>query len=259
MSFTSLATDIRSTDLPLWNRALEMADPEDVIRWSLAVYGNRLTMGTGFGASGLVLLDMTMRVYPKADVFFIDTSLLFPETYALKDRLEARYDMQFRRVAGIGMAAQKAQYGDQLWAHAPDICCHMRKVRPLAAALDGRAAWMTALRRDQSATRRETPILQWNEGHQVAKIAPLARWSEDDCWRYIRYYNLPYNPLHDQGYPSIGCAPCTRSVLPGEELRAGRWAGHQQKIECGLHFENGAMVRNAPPKIEASAASSEMA
>jgi phosphoadenosine phosphosulfate reductase len=244
MPFATAAPQLKSADLPLWNRALEMADPEDIIRWSLAVYGNRLTMGTGFGASGLVLLDMTIRVNPNVDVFFIDTSMLFPETYELKDRLEARYQMQFRRVAGIGLAAQTAQYGDLLWETAPDLCCGMRKVRPLAAALDGRGAWMAALRRDQSSTRSDTPILQWNERHQVAKIAPLARWSEADCWRYIHHHNLPYNPLHDHGYPSIGCAPCTRSVLPGEDLRAGRWAGHQQKTECGLHFENGQMVRN---------------
>ena len=138
MPSTSATPQLKPADLPLWNRALEMADPEDVIRWSLAVYGNRLTMGTGFGASGLVLLDMTMRVNPKIDVFFIDTSLLFPETYALKDRLEARYNMQFRRVAGLGLTAQSCTIWRSALETRPDLCCHMRKVRPLAAALDGR-------------------------------------------------------------------------------------------------------------------------
>ena len=249
MPFATIAPQLKSTDLPLWNRALEMADPEDIIRWSLAVYGNRLTMGTGFGASGLVLLDMTMNVNPNVDVFFIDTSMLFPETYELRDRLEARYQMRFRRIAGVGLATQTVQYGDRLWETAPDLCCGLRKVRPLAAALEERSAWMTALRRDQSSTRRETSILQWNERHGVAKIAPLARWSEADCWRYIRHHNLPYNSLHDQGYPSIGCAPCTRSVQPGDGLRAGRWSGHQQKTECGLHFENGALARNPGQEV----------
>jgi phosphoadenosine phosphosulfate reductase len=238
-------TELKPADLSLWNRALEMADPEDIIRWSLAIYGNRLTMGTGFGASGLVLLDMTLRVNPQADVFFIDTNLLFSETYTLKERLEAHYSMRFRRVVGLGLATQNAQYGERLWEQAPDVCCGIRKVRPLAAALDGRAAWMTALRRDQSETRRNTPILSWHERHQVAKIAPLARWSEEDCWRYIRHYDLPYNPLHDQGYPSIGCLPCTRAVKVGEDLRAGRWSGHAGKTECGLHFENGSLIRKA--------------
>ena len=148
MSSVSTTPQLKSADLPLWNRALEMADPRtsSVGAWPSTATG--LTMGTGFGASGLVLLDMTMRVNPNVDVFFIDTSMLFPETYELKDRLEDRYRMQFRRVAGIGLATQTAQYGDLLWETAPDLCCGMRKVRPLAAALDGRGAWMAALRRD---------------------------------------------------------------------------------------------------------------
>ena len=112
---------------------------------------------------------------------------------------------------------------------------------------------MTALRRDQSETRARTSILQWNERHGVTKIAPLARWSEEDCWRYIRHYDLPYNALHDRGYPSIGCFPCTHAVQAGGDLRSGRWADHEQKTECGLHFENGQLVRsgqNTTPVME---------
>lgn len=234
-------------ELTLWSKAFERSDPKDIIAWSLAIYGERLTLGTGFGASGVVLLDMAMRVNRAIDVFFIDTRLLFAETYALRQRIEARYGITLRAVSGMSLAEQEAQFGPRLWEQAPDLCCNLRKVEPLTQALAGRAAWMTALRRDQSETRRHTPLLQWDERRNVAKIAPLARWSEQDCWAYIRHYDLPYNPLHDQGYPSIGCEPCTRAVRPGEDLRAGRWAAHAHKTECGLHWDaaQGRMLRTA--------------
>lgn len=230
-------------ELALWSKAFERSDPKDVIAWSLAIYGQRLTLGTGFGASGMVLLDMAMRVNRAIDVFFIDTRLLFAETYALRQRIEARYGIMLRAVSGMSLAQQEAQFGPRLWEAAPDLCCNLRKVEPLTQALAGRSAWMTAVRRDQAETRNATPILQWDERRAVAKIAPLARWSEQDCWAYIRHYDLPYNALHDQGYPSIGCQPCTRAVRPGEDLRAGRWAAHAHKTECGLHWENGQIVR----------------
>ena len=224
-------------DLALWSKAFERSDPKDIISWSLAVYGNRLTLGTGFGASGMVLLDMAMRVNRAIDVFFIDTRLLFAETYALRERIEARYGIKLRAISGMSLRAQETEFGPQLWEKAPDLCCSLRKVEPMTQALAGRSAWMTALRRDQSATRKYTPIMQWDERRQVAKIAPLVGWTEQDCWSYIRYHDLPYNSLHDQGYTSIGCQPCTRAIRPGEDLRAGRWAAHLHKTECGLHWD----------------------
>jgi phosphoadenosine phosphosulfate reductase len=232
-----------SDELALWSRAFEHSDPRDVIGWSLAVYGRRLTLGTGFGASGMVLLDMVLRARRDVDLFFLDTGLLFPETYALREHIEARYGVRLRAVRGLTLAEQQAAYGDRLWERSPDQCCDLRKVRPLGQALAGYDAWMTALRRDQAGTRRDTPLLVWDERRGVAKISPLARWSERDCWAYIRHHNLPHNPLHGRGYPSIGCWPCTTTVQPGDDLRAGRWAAHAGKTECGLHRENGRAVR----------------
>lgn len=232
-------------ELTLWGKASERSDPKDVIAWSLAIYGPYLTLGTGFGASGMVLLDLVMRAHRAVDVFFLDTRLLFPDTYALRERIEARYGIKLRAVSGLSLAEQETRFGPRLWEQAPDLCCSLRKVEPLSQVLAGRRAWMTALRRDQSKTRQATPVLQWDERRSVAKIAPLARWTEQDCWAYIHHHDLPYNPLHDQGYPSIGCQPCTRAVRPGEDLRAGRWAGHAHKTERGLHWENGRVTRAA--------------
>jgi phosphoadenosine phosphosulfate reductase len=183
----------------------------------------------------MVLLDLALRIEPRLNVFVIDTDLLFPETYALIDRVERKYGITVQRVhPAQSVAEQNAAHGDALWKRDPDACCDLRKVAPLRDYLRGFDAWMTALRRDQSDTRGEIPVRAWDEAAQVVKIAPLANWTEDDVWSYVRENDVPVNTLHYDGYPSIGCTHCTRRVAAGEHARAGRWSGFD-KVECGIH------------------------
>ncbi len=183
------------------------------------------------------MVDMLARVAPDVDIFYLDTGLLFPETYATRDRLVARYGIRPLQVLpALTLEAQAEAHGADLWATRPDLCCHIRKVEPLARALAGRRAWLTGVRRDQAPTRANAPLIEWDRKFGLVKANPLAFWSVAQVWAYIRLHNVPFNPLHDQGYPSIGCAPCTRPVSPGEDPRAGRWAGFV-KTECGIHVD----------------------
>jgi phosphoadenosine phosphosulfate reductase len=170
-------------------------------------------------------------------VFYLDTDLLFPETYALRDQLEARYGVHFeRRTTSLSLDAQAADHGERLWERRPDDCCRLRKVEPLREMLSGLRAWVTGVRRDQSPTRAAVGIVERDPQFGLIKINPLARWSSQDVWKYIVKHDVPYNPLHDQGYPSVGCTPCTTPVQIGEDPRAGRWRG-LNKTECGIHKE----------------------
>jgi phosphoadenosine phosphosulfate reductase len=183
----------------------------------------------------MVLLDLTLRVEPQVNVFVIDTELLFPETYALIERVERRYGIAVERVQpALSVAAQNAVHGDALWQRDPDACCDLRKVEPLREHLRGYDAWLTAVRRDQSVSRADIPGRIWDQTAQVLKVAPLADWSESDVWAYVGEHDVPVNTLHFEGYPSLGCVHCTRRVAPGEHARAGRWAGFD-KVECGIH------------------------
>jgi phosphoadenosine phosphosulfate reductase len=224
------------------NRRFEHASAEEILRWAITDFGTGLSIGTGFGASGMVLIDMALRIDPDVDIFYIDTGYFFPETYDLLDRAQHHYQRTFRQITpALTVAEQDATQGADLYARNPDRCCHLRKVEPLAYALRDSTAWVSALRRDQASTRKSTSILRWNAHHGVVKVAPLVQWSESDIWDYIHSHKVPYNELHDQNYPSIGCWPCTRPVQPGEDLRAGRWAG-LAKTECGLHWAKGESV-----------------
>jgi phosphoadenosine phosphosulfate reductase len=183
----------------------------------------------------MVLLDLAHRIDPGIHVFVADTELLFPETYALVERVEHRYGIAIERVRpALSVPQQNALFGDALWARDPDACCNLRKVEPLHHHLRDYDAWMTAIRRDQSSTRTETAERGWDATAQIVKIAPLAAWTEDDVWSYVAEHDVPVNTLHFDGYPSIGCTHCTRRVAAGESLRAGRWAGFE-KLECGIH------------------------
>jgi phosphoadenosine phosphosulfate reductase len=218
------------------NERLENAYPQDVLRWAADTYGKGLAVVTSFQPTGIATLHMLSEIAPDTTVLTLDTGLLFPETYTLMDEAEARFNLRLVRVRPAQTVEQQAaQFGPNLWEQDPDVCCHRRKVVPLADALAGYDAWITGLRRDQSSGRRATPIVSWDEKHQKVKISPLATWTESMVWTYIHAHELPYNPLHDRGYPSIGCYPCTRAVEPGaSDSRAGRWVGHA-KTECGIH------------------------
>jgi len=215
---------------------LDESAPREILRWALDTYRPRITLACSFGgASGMVLLDMVMDLDPSVPVFYLDTRLLFPETYDLAARAAQRYGIAPRAIQpALTVTQQAAAHGDALWAREPDRCCALRKVAPQREALRGFDAWITGLRRDQSSTRQATPVLQWDHTFGLAKVNPLARWDERAVWRYIADHAVPYNPLHDLGYPSIGCTHCTRPVAAGADPRAGRWTGFA-KTECGLH------------------------
>lgn len=216
-------------------RQLADATPDAILAWG-AAHLPKLTFATGFGAEGCVLIDLVARAGLPVDLFTLDTGVLFPETYALWRQLEARYGVTIRGVAPAqSLAAQAAAHGDELWARDPDRCCDLRKVRPLRAALAGWDGWITAIRRDQSAARATAEAVERDERFGLVKLNPLVAWTHDQVWAYIAAHDVPTNPLHARGYPSIGCAPCTSAVVPGEALRSGRWRAHAAKTECGLH------------------------
>ena len=224
-----------SADLKLISDEFETAAPEAVLRWAVEEFDRDVALATGFGPEGCVLIAMLSAINPGTRIFYLDTDLLFPETYALRDQLEARYGVRFeRRATRLSLGDQAAEYGERLWEREPDLCCRLRKVEPLRQMLSGLRAWVTAIRRDQSAERAGTRIVERDANFGLIKINPLAAWSTRDVWDYIAKHNVPYNPLHDQGYPSIGCMPCTTPVQIGETPRAGRWRG-TAKTECGMH------------------------
>ena len=215
--------------------ALEHAGPGEILEWAFNQFGDRVTIATGFGAEGISLIDMAVAINSEADVFFLDTGFLFPETYGLRRRLEDRYGIQIRSVStNLSPERQQELYGARLWESDPDLCCRLRKLEPLRIALHGYDAWVTAIRRDQSAVRASALAVEWDSKWNLVKVNPLVRSSRADVWRYIVRNELPYNPLHDRGYPSIGCTHCTQPVAQGEHERAGRWRGGN-KTECGLH------------------------
>ncbi len=218
----------------------EAASPEAILRWAIEEFSPDVALATGFGAEGCVLVSMLSAIGPpktgaRTRIFYLDTDLLFPETYALRDQLEARYGVHFeRRATSLSVSEQAAQYGERLWEREPDLCCRLRKVEPLGEMLKGMRAWVTAIRRDQSPARARISFVERDEKFGLIKINPLAAWSASDVWNYIAKHDVPYNMLHDQGYPSVGCVPCTTPVQIGESARAGRWRG-TGKSECGIH------------------------
>jgi len=214
---------------------LDEASPEDTLRWAFDEFDSSVTIATGFGLEGVALIDMSVRINPGIDVFFLDTAFLFPETYELRRRLEARYKIRIRAYeTDITPEQQDVRFGAKLWSTDPDLCCRLRKLEPLRGALRGRRAWITAIRRDQTLERSSARVVEWDYQWQLFKINPLVRWTIQDVRAYIARNNVPFNPLHDRGYPSIGCTHCTRAIREGEHERDGRWPG-QEKRECGIH------------------------
>jgi phosphoadenylyl-sulfate reductase (thioredoxin) len=210
--------------------------PGEVLAWVAAEYRGRVVFTTGFGAEGCVLVDLIASDRLAIDIVTLDTGLLFPETYALWRRLEDRYGVTIRGVLPEqSVAEQAAAHGERLWGREPDACCQLRKILPLEKALRGQGAWITAIRRDQTADRAVARVVETDprEASRI-KVNPLAGWTSADVWAHVRRNEVPVNPLHERGYPSIGCWPCTSPVAVGEDARAGRWR-NQPKTECGLH------------------------
>jgi len=214
---------------------------QDVVRLAHDRFGGKLALSSSFGAEDMVLIDMLMRVDPKARIVTLDTGRLPQETYNVMDAAREKYgaaiEVFFPQAEAV--QAMVGEHGLNLFYHSVELrklCCGVRKMEPLKRALAGLDAWMTGLRREQSVTRTALHKIEWDEGNQLIKVNPLADWTHDDVWKYIRDNNVPYNALHDRGYPSIGCGPCTRAVQPGEHERSGRWWWeHPETKECGLH------------------------
>ena len=212
---------------------LEDASAEEALRWALDTFSPRMYIAASFQKTSSVTVHMATQINPEARFFYLDTDVLFPETYETKDRLEERYGITFHRYSSMTLEQQAGLYCDQLWARDPDACCGIRKVDPMRSALSAVDCWVSGIRRQDSQTRANAPKFAWDKRFDLWKLNPLADWSEKDVWRYISEHDIPYNPLHNQGYPSIGCTHCTRKPAEGEDARAGRWAG-TSKTECGL-------------------------
>jgi phosphoadenosine phosphosulfate reductase len=229
------STALRAPDLDLPPGPLEGWPPEEILAWAAERFAPRIALATGFGAEGCVLVDMIARHGLTIDVFTLDTGLLFAESYELWQRLERRYGLRIQAVRPeLSVSQQAAEWGGSLWEREPDRCCGIRKVEPLRGFLQGLDAWVTAIRRDGTAARAEAQVVEPDRRFGLVKVNPLVGWTHDQVWAYLRRYDVPYNPLHARGYPSIGCWPCTSAVRPGEDPRAGRWRG-KAKTECGLH------------------------
>jgi phosphoadenosine phosphosulfate reductase len=232
----------------------ETTPTEQFIEWTLERFRNRrMVITTSFGMEGCALIDMYAGQGAAVTVVYIDTGFFFPETYALRDRMVSRYPMItfVNRGTSLTPAAQEVRYGAELWRRDPDRCCQLRRVEPFQGALVGTDVWITAITRAQGSTRSDTPLVSWDWKYQVLKICPLASWDRQRVWDYVQRRGVPYNELHERGYPSIGCTHCTSAVpgsSPGEYSREGRWAG-REKTECGLH---GFVTNQEPTSLSSS-------
>lgn len=225
-------------EISSWGESFESKQPQEVLAAAIERYAPKIVLACSFGAEDVVLVDMIHRIKSSVPLFYLDTDFLFSETYATRDRIIDRYQLKPAQVIQtkslLTPEQQAGQYGEALWTREPDRCCQVRKVEPLTRVLKEFEAWVTGIRRDQAPTRANAKMIEWDERFQLVKVNPLAKWSWSDVWTYIKVYEVPYNPLHDQHYPSIGCTYCTKPVMPGEDPRSGRWQG-SGKTECGLH------------------------
>ena len=215
---------------------IESLPAEELLLWAYEEFGDRLCLSCSWQKQSSVLVHMVSELGIDVDVIELDTHLFFKETYETRLRLVERYGLHLIQPGILTVAEQHKREGPNLWESNPDRCCHIRKVEPLIEVLRPYDAWVSGIRRQQSPSRANARKAERSERYGVWKIQPLADWSEEDVWTYIMANDIPYNPLHDVGYRSIGCIPCTRPTAPDEEERAGRWAG-SDKLECGIHLE----------------------
>lgn len=220
------------------NRQFESCTPQEILEWCLTNFRTGVSLGTSFGPSGLMMMDMALKIDPHIDIYYLNTEYLFPQTMDQITRAEEHFGRSFRSIMPhLTIAEQAERYGPALYSTDPNQCCKIRKVYTQIHALKDSSIWITSIRRDQSPTRADTPFISWNDKFNVLKLTPMAEVTGDQVWDYVREHNLPYNELHDQGYPSIGCWPCTQPVSEGEDERAGRWRG-MDKTECGLQTDD---------------------
>ena len=229
-----------SLDIQALNERFNQSSTEEILRWAWETFGERAAIGTSFQGAGLVMIDLAHKNGLAFPVFTLDTGLLFPETIELKSRLEQFFGIQIEAVEpDLSVEKQNEVHGPELWQSNPDACCTMRKVLPLQGKLGELDCWITGLRRQQSDTRAGIGIIELyafdTANHRdIVKLNPMASWSREAVWEHLHKNKIPYNPLHDQGYRSIGCQPCTSKSAGGENERAGRWTGFN-KVECGIH------------------------
>lgn len=227
---------IQTTEIEHLARRLETMKPEAILEWAVERYAPKLAMTSSFGAEGIVLIDKLARIAPRTPILYLDTGFHFATTEELKEQVRERYGLNVIELrASLSVEEQNAVHGEKLYERDSDACCRIRKVEPLRRALAGYDAWIAALRRDGSPTRAGIAKIEWSARHNAVKLNPIADWTRRDVWDYIMRNRLPYNRLHDEGYTSIGCQPCTRPVAAGAHERSGRWNG-QKKLECGIHL-----------------------
>jgi phosphoadenosine phosphosulfate reductase len=226
-----------SLPLSLTDAEIEALPAEDVLAWAASEFGERLCLSCSWQKQSSVLVHMVSELGLDVDFVELDTHLFFKESYETRERLVERYRITLIVPEVMTIAEQHRREGPNLWETNPDRCCHVRKVEPLLSLLEPYDAWVSGIRREQSPSRARTRKVQHSDRYGVWKVQPLADWTEKNVWQYILKNDIPYNPLHDVGYRSIGCIPCTRPTRPDEEERAGRWAG-SDKLECGIHVES---------------------
>lgn len=224
-----------------YNKILREASPMEILSFFNTRYKEKMAFSTSLGAEDQVLTDMICKVDPMINIFTLDTGRLFNETYHLMDFTEKKYGIKIQLYFPEADRVEKMvkEKGINLFYESVEnrkLCCHIRKIEPLSRALAGIKVWISGMRKEQSVTRQDLELVEWDESHQLIKLYPLIEWNESQVWKYIKENNIPYNELHDQGYPSIGCQPCTRAVKPGESVRSGRWWWElPENKECGLH------------------------
>lgn len=223
------------------NQQLVGKTPQEVLAFFLAEYKGKIALSSSLGLEDQLLTDLVVKIDKETRIFTLDTGRLFPETYSLIDKTNMKYNIQlevfFPKSEAIE-AMVKAEGVNLFYAGIDQRkqCCNIRKMEPLKRAFNGLEVWICGLRREQSITRKEMQLVEWDENNQLIKLNPLINFTEQEVWDYIKANNVPYNKLHDKGFPSIGCQPCTRAIEPGEDVRAGRWWWENpEHKECGLH------------------------
>lgn len=228
-------TDELLAELVAASDRLESATPQEILRWAVDRFAPRFTMATAFGPEGMTIIHMLAEIAPETPIFNLDTGYQFKETLELRERVKQRYGIEVElKQPALSVEQYEQANGGPVYKTDPNRCCFDRKLSVLHDAARGQYAWASAIRRDQSSDRSAAPIIGWDRKFQLVKVSPLANWTKKEVWGLITEHDIPYNPLHDKGFPSVGCQPCTRAVLVGEDERAGRWSGFK-KTECGLH------------------------